>query len=175
MVTVYHEGATLIKKLDIKYMLTKDSNAQEGIGIYFGDLETAEGYGKNIVSTTIDKNKFWDSREDISKYSSTKKILDLFKILNKLDNEPLYNMITDWGIEIQEPRDVTQIDLLQLAKNMQGEEVRNFQITLAQEFGVVNFVKAWNKVFPNNLGTYNKELDFYAIINTKVTVQKYKI
>lgn len=172
MVDIYHGDDYNTKKIEIKHMMSKDSNNQEGIGIYFGTLDIANSYGKDIISATVNKKRFWGSRNSLSKHTNYKFILSLFKTLHKIDDEPLYYMATDWGIEISQPEDVTWIHLIELAKNMMSEEVRNFQIIISQQFGVINFVEAWNKVFPNNLGTYNKELNFYAIINPKVKVKQ---
>ena len=170
MVTIYHGDNYGTKKLDPKLM--NNGNNQEGIGVYFGTLEVAKNYGKNIVSVTVNKKRFWGSRNLMSKHTNNNNVLHLFEILHAIDNEPLYYMITDWGIDVSEPEDVTSEYLMELAKKMITDEVRNFQITMAQAFGVVDFVDAWNKVFSNNLGTYNKDLDFYAIINPKVKLTK---
>jgi len=152
-----------------------NGNNQEGIGIYFSNiLETAETYGKNIVSAEIEHKKFIDSRKSISDYVNISKIVKLFEYLHNTDNEPFYYLATDWGIEISEPEDVDKQVLLQLAKNMSTEEVRNFQITLAEEFGVVDFVEGWNKIIKIP-GTYQKQSDkeyWYAIIDTSIKVQK---
>jgi len=109
----------------------------------------------------------------MSKHTNFNMVQMLFSYLHKIDIEPLYYMATDWGIDISEPEEVNNSVLRQLAKNMMSEEVRNFQITMAQAFGVVDFVETWNNIFSDNLGTYNKELDFYAIINPKVKVKSY--
>ena len=46
-----------------------------------------------------------------------------------------------------------------------SEEVRYFQINMAENFGVETFVTTWNDVFPDNLGTYNKENDTKSSTN----------
>ena len=166
---IYHGDNFNTTKLDPKLM--NYGNNQEGIGIYFGTLETAQSYGKNIIQTTIDTKKFINSRESIGKYFKSK-IKDILFELHKIDNEPLYYDLTDWGVEIQEPEDVDIFLLGQLAHNIKDDEVRNFQIDMANKFGVQNFVKIWNKILPNIHGTYNKKLNFYAIINTKIKVEK---
>jgi hypothetical protein len=171
MIAIYHGDNYGTKKIEPKLMMTKNSNSQEGVGIYFGTLEVAQSYGKDIVKATVNKKRFWGSRNSLSKHTNYKFVLHLFRILHEIDNEPLYYMATDWGIEISEPEEVTIEVLKELAQHMIEEEVRNFQITMAQEFGVIDFVAAWNSVFSDNLGTYNKELDFYAIINPKVKLK----
>jgi len=174
MVQIYHGDNYGTTKIEPKRMMSKDSNNQEGIGIYFGTLDVAKDYGKDIITAKVNKRRFWGSRNSLSKHTNYKFILHLFKILFEIDNEPLYYMVTDWSIEISEPEDVTWMELKELAQNIMDDEVRNFQISMAQDYGVENFVKAWNRVFPDNLGTYNKENNFYAIINPKVKVTKYE-
>jgi len=56
MVTIYHGDNYGTKKLDPKLM--NNGNNQEGIGIYFGTLDVAEDYGKNIVQVTVNKKDF---------------------------------------------------------------------------------------------------------------------
>lgn len=174
MVQIYHGDNYNTKKIEIKNMMSKDSNNQEGIGIYFGTLDVAQDYGKYIVTAKVNKKRFWGSRNSLSKHTNYKFILKLFKILFEIDNEPLYYMVTDWGLEISEPEDVGHEELAFLAQKVMEEEVRNFQISMAQDYGVENFVEAWNKVFPDNFGTYNKENDFYTIINPKLKLTKHK-
>ena len=172
-VVTYHGDDFGTKKLEAKLM--NNGNNQEGIGIYFGSLTTAETYGKYVVKAEINHSKFIDSREDIGKYIKVDKIAKLFVHLHKLDGEPLYYMVTDWGIDgVVEPEDVEPQHLKELASKMLEEEVRNFQITLAEAFGVVDFVEAWNKIIKIP-GTYQKQGGdefWYAIIDTKIKVEK---
>ena len=174
MVRIYHGDNYGTTKIDPKMMMSDKSNNQEGVGIYFGTLDVAKDYGKDIITAKVNKKRFWGSRNSLSKHTNYRFILSLFKRLFEIDKEPLYYMVTDWGMEVSEPEDVTWKELRDLAQNMMDEEVRNFQISMAQEYGVEVFVKAWNRVFSDNLGTYNKENDFYAIINPKVKVTKYE-
>jgi hypothetical protein len=169
-VTVTYHGDNFgTKKLDAKLM--NNGNNQEGIGIYFGPLETAQGYGKNIIKTEVNPKNFIGSRDDVSKHIKKISILALLTELHRTDNEPFYYALTDWGKEIMEPEDVTRDDLMFLANVYKDEEVRNFQIDLAEKFGVTTFVEIWNRIFKNIHGTYNKDLDWYCIINTKQKVK----
>ena len=172
MVEIFHGDDYNTSKIESKNMMSKVSNNQEGIGIYFGSLDVAKDYGKNIIKATVNKRRFWGSRNDLSKHARRKSISALFRKLHEIDNEPLWYMCTDWGIEVYEPEDVTWEHLKYLSDKIMSDEVRNFQITMAQNFGVVNFVKVWNEIFPDNLGTYNKENDFYCVISPKVKVIK---
>jgi hypothetical protein len=170
-VITYHGGNTILNpSKDIKYLVTKNSNNQEGIGYYFGPIETAQMYGKKIVQTEVDPKNFIGSRDDVSKHFKKISVLMLLTELHNTDNEPLYFLLTDWGKEIMEPEDVTRGDLMFLAKHYLNDEVRDFQIDLADKFGVATFVEIWNRIFKNIHGTYNKDLDWYCIINTKQIV-----
>ena len=57
---------------------------------------------------------------------------------------------------------------------MTTEEVRNFQITMAQEFGVVDFVEAWNKIIkiPGTFQEQGGDEIWYAIIDTTINLKK---
>lgn len=173
MVEVYHGDNYDTTKIEIKNMMSKSSNNQEGIGIYFGSLDVAKDYGENIVKAKVNKKRFWGSRNILSKHARRNSVLSLFKKLHEIDNKPLWYMCTDWGIEVYNPEDVEHSHLRELADKMMSEEVRNFQITMAQNFGVEKFVPIWNDVFFDNLGTYSKENDFYCIISPKVKLTKY--
>jgi len=171
--TIYHGDNFGTKKLEPKLM--NNGNNQEGIGIYFGDLETAETYGSNIVTAEIDPKNYIDSRKDIGKYVKVNKITDILNDMIKADADAMYYMITDWGIEIAEPEDIEYGHLEFLADKMQNDEVRNFQVTLAETFGVQAFVESWNKHLPKIHGTFqpqNRDI-WYCVINTKVKVKSY--
>jgi len=174
-VITYHGDDFDTKKIEAKLMMTDGSNNQEGIGVYFGSLETAETYGKDIVSAKINPKNFVDSRKDIGKYIKISQMVDMLTDMWKSDEETMYYMITDWGLEISEPEDIEQEHMEYLANNMQSDEVRNFQITLAEQFGVVTFVDSWNTHCKNIHGTCQKQGGdevWYCIINTKIKLKK---
>lgn len=153
-------------------MMQDSSNVQEGIGIYFGSLETAKAYGSDIVYLEVDHSTFYNSRdfvEDIRSLNS--KVIKILMELYKVDNEAMYYLISDY-MEIYEVGDVEDHHIETLATYLSADEVRNFQVSLAQAFGVEKFVKVWNKVLPKNNGTYNKSDEFYAVINPKLKVKK---
>jgi hypothetical protein len=173
---VYHGDDFNTTKLEPKWMLHKDSNNQEGVGIYFSIRpETAKSYGKNIVAAEINHKNFIDSRSELGKINS-KKIVNLMKYLHSLDNEPLWYLLTDYGFEVYKPEDVEDWHFLELYKKMKTEHIRNFQIELAQKFNTEDFVKAWNK-FVKIDGTFQKQPNgdvWYAIINTDIKISKYR-
>lgn len=171
-ITVYHGDNYGTTKLLPEFM--NNGNNQEGIGIYFGSLETAKYYGKYIVSLEIQKKNFVNSRESMFKHLRNS-VFKILKELFKIDKESMWSLATDYGVEVYEPENLTLGDVKKLSNNMIDEEVRNFQITLAEYFGVDNFVKVWNKVLPNVYGTYypnSTNEDWYAVINTNLKVNK---
>ena len=169
--TIYHGDNFTTIKLSPKLM--NHGNNQEGVGIYFGSLDTAQVYGKNIISANINPKKFINSRDPIGKHFESK-IKNILFELHKTNNEPLYYDMTDWGIEVQEPEEVDIFLLGELAHKLKNEQVRNFQVDMANKFGVETFVKVWNKVLPNIHGTYQDQSNdtWYAVINTKIKVEK---
>jgi hypothetical protein len=178
-ITVYHGDNYGTKKLDPKLM--NNGNNQEGIGIYFGDYETAEKYGKFIVEAEINPKMFMDSRALISKYLSEQQIVKLLMSLpegigwKRKNKDDLYGLVTDYGVEVYEPEDLKSYHVHEAAELMKDEEVRNFQIILAETFGVERFVEKWNDIFPRRHGTYSKENNFYAIINTRIKVKQIEV
>ena len=167
---IYHGDNYGTTKLDPKLM--DNGNNEEGIGIYFSDdISVAESYGKFVSKIPVQKSSLVNSRGLVKKELLPFGIFRLLKYLNEKDNESMYYLITDW-IEIYEPKDITEEHLKTLSHKMGGDEVRNFQITLSQSFGVELFVKAWNEIFRKIYGTYNKDRGFYCIINTSLKMQK---
>ena len=75
MIKIYHGDNYNTNKLSPKLM--NSGNNQEGIGIYFGDLETAQFYGNNIVNIEINENNFNKNGWSFNSFS-------LFKSLNGL-------------------------------------------------------------------------------------------
>jgi hypothetical protein len=169
-IIVYHGDNFGTKSLVPKLM--NDGNNQEGIGIYFGSLNTAKDYGKDIVSASINHARFIPSREPIGDFVNTKLIYKLLLEMYKIDKEEMYYLITDY-VEVAEPEDLTKYHIDDLANIMIHEQVRNFQITLANIFGVTNFVVQWNKIIKID-GTYHNRgsENWYAIINTNIKLNK---
>jgi hypothetical protein len=169
-ITIYHGSDHILHMHDHKYMNTFSSNNQEGIGYYFGDLDTAKSYGDKIFSTTIDNSNFINSRGYVSELLDVNKLIILFQELNKLDSSVFVTDLQDWGIEITDSNDVTDKHLQILALHQQDQEIRNFQIDLCEKFGNVNFIDTWNSTFPDIKGTFNDEINFYCIIDTDTIV-----
>lgn len=110
----------------------------------------------------------------IGKAISIKTISDILLDMLNSNLEEMYYMVTDYGVEVSKPEDIQSKHILMLSKLLTGEQVRNFQIELAEKFGVVEFVKSWNK-HTNIDGTYNKNTDdeiWFAIINNNIPVTK---
>lgn len=173
-VRIYHGDNFNTTKLDPKLM--NNGNNQEGIGIYFSDIKsTAEKYGRDVVYLDIDKKKFIPSRN----YVDTLKKSDLIKLLTALydsDNEAFYYFISDY-IEVHEVSDVNNDHIRKMVDILSNEQIRNFQIELANNFGVVIFVNIWNKIFKNIHGTYNNNNSneiWYCVINDKLKLTKEK-
>jgi len=175
-ITVYHGGNNYATDILPKYMLTDDSNAQEGVGIYFGEqLKTAQIYGPKIVSLTIDKNRFIDAREDALKNISirTWKKIGQYMFENG-DREELYYAVSDW-MEVVEPEDLEDWMVDEFIEKAVDGEIRNVQIQLA-EIDLDAFVEGWNKYVKNYDGTYQKQGKngdtFYAVIKTSLIPTK---
>lgn len=165
-ITVYHGdnyGTTTMNPKLMNY-----GNNQEGIGIYFGTLDTAHGYGDKIVSTVIDTANFLNSRTVTADKLLMDKLTTLIQELNK-HNSDFWYLFTDFGMDVEQDT-VEKHHCNELALALGDDELRNMQITLAERSNVELFVQLWNKIFPNVHGLYNDE--FYAIINTNYKLSK---
>jgi hypothetical protein len=143
-----------------------EGNQQEGPGIYFGDLKTAESYGKYIWKTVkpVNQKDFLKSRASVSSQRGFYKHLPKFlRRLWKKDPEPMFYELSNW-VEIQEPEDIKNYHFDLLAEKLKYEEVRNFLITYADLYSGKDFLEAFNFVYPRIKGTYNPELNFYAFL-----------
>ena len=168
---IYHGDNFGTTKLDPKKM--NMGNNQEGIGIYFASkLSFAEFYGKKLISIDIDPKNFIDSRSTVKKEIPLNKLIKIYLDLWKSDNEAMYYMVTDWGVELSEPEDVTEEHVKALVKTQAGNEVRNLQIELVEAFDVETFVESWNKHLPNIHGTIQNNEGIWCVINTKYKVNK---
>jgi len=175
--TIYHGDNFGTSKLEPKLM--NNGNNELGIGIYFGNRDTADSYGKYIISTEINPKKFVEARDDASKHIKKDKLVKLLRELHNMDDEPLYYAITDYGIEV-EPDEVEDIHLDMLAGYMLEEEMRNLQIDLAQKFSnyLIEFVKEWNRIIKIDGTKMDRggEIGFwFCIINPKYKVTKVQL
>jgi hypothetical protein len=162
---IYHGDSFGLTQINNNYsrMYGKDSNVQEGIGIYFSkSLDVAQGYGKKVVKTTVDVIKLLPSRADVSSKIPLPKVVMLLKEIANSYNE-FWMMFTDYGFEVESNKEITDKMYSSIAKTMSNNEIRNFQIELVQASNTQVFVDAWLKVI-KKYGTYNKELGFYALM-----------
>lgn len=169
--TIYHGDNHNTRKLDPKLM--KNGNNQEGVGIYFSDdIDVAKFYGKDVISIDINEKDFVNSRGPISVVGRNK-IINMMLDLRKIDDEEFYYYITDWGVELSEPEDVTDDMIADLYPYMKDEEVRNWQIDMGEKFGVEDFVRIWNKHCKIK-GTYFYQGDnnWYAVIDPSFKIKK---
>jgi hypothetical protein len=169
-VTVYHGSSVKFNKISPKHMLTKDSNAQEGVGIYFGSYETAETYGKHIMKIDLDPKYFIDSYSQIGKHVKFNDLVKICKDMYNSDKESMFYKISDW-VYVEEPEDIEDYHIDEFANEMRDEMIRNFTVDFAESFGVENFVKSWNKHVSYIHGTHEKNLGFYSVMNTKYKVE----
>ena len=164
-ITLYHGDNHGTRFINPKRMMTDNSNNQEGVGIYFSpDIEVAKSYGKFIVSCEVNPDSFVEARKTVRQTRKIKnKLSKMFKAFHKIDPEGIWYMMTDYGIDLSEPEDIKSYHFDDLVQLMLDEEIRNLQITLVEYYDVETFVKVWNSIYTDITGTYNKELDFYAI------------
>ena len=172
MVEVYHGDDYNTRSLEPRLM--NNGNNQEGVGIYFSDrLETTRAYGRNIVKTYINMNKFVESRKPVSVINSSS-IVTLLRDMSKVDKEAMFYIATDYGIYLEEPDDLGFYHIEELYSYLKNEEIRNFQTMLAGAFGVENFVKSWNKwvKIDGTWNFHNSSERWFAIINPSIKVER---
>lgn len=168
--TLYHGDHFGTTQLDPNWMFHSDSNNQEGIGIYFSpDINVAKTYGPKISSISRQGLKIVESRSIAVDYINLAQAARFTEILNNA-NEDFWYVYSDYGIEVAEPEDVEDHHHMQLQEMMLREEIRNWQIEMAQLSDNIDvYVKAWNQIFDID-GLYENESQFYSIINTEVKV-----
>ena len=168
MIKIFHGDNYDTKKINVALM--NNGNNQEWVGIYFSnELKDAENYGQDVISVLIDEDNFINSRACIATIWK-EKIKKIFNSLLVLDQNAFYYFITDYGVEIHEPKNISKKHIEDLAQLIEGEEVRNFQIDLANRFGVDQFVNIWNKTTKID-GTKQKQPNgatWYSVINPKI-------
>jgi len=169
-ITVYHGSNKKFNKIEPSYMLMDGSNAQEGVGIYFGDYSTAETYGDYIMSVQLDTNNFVDSYSLIGDNIKTRDLTKLCKDMYKANPEEFFYKVSDW-IPIQEIEDVTDSVISEFASTQTDEMIRYFTADFAMTFGIDVFIKSWNKHIKYVHGTFNKQLGFYAVMNTNYKLE----
>jgi hypothetical protein len=157
--TVYHGDDYSTTKIDVSRMDT--GNNQVGIGVYFGTLETAKTYGKNIISIDINPKNFKDGFKSIDEITNMKSIINLLTFIEKGD-KGFKRIHEDFGTE--------SVD--ELAYMLGASEARNFQIEVSEYSSTKIFVAAWNKTMKNIHGLFEKQTGFYSVINTNYKVKK---
>lgn len=154
--------------------LMNNGNNQEGIGIYFSDNpETAEFYGSNTIKAYVDTSRLVDSRESMDVVGRWD-VLSILKDMAREDEEEMFYLLTDYGVFLQEPEDMVESHIEEVVPMLMNEEVRNFQITMAQTFGVEAFVASWNRNTDID-GAYHQQFGgdtWIAIINPNIRVEK---
>ena len=165
-VVAYHGDNFGLTEVNGNYsrMYSKNSNVQEGIGIYFStNRETAKGYGSKVAKTTINTNKLLPSRSPIGRVVNKVAGINLLKELNK-NSEEFWMILTDYGYEVEDSKEATRY-LPMLWEQIKEEQVRNVQIELLQacKEDTKLFVEAWLKT-TRKYGTYNKDIQFYALM-----------
>lgn len=146
-----------------------------GVGIYFTtNIKTASTYGANIIETMVNPARFINSTQPVSKAGSG--YLSLLLELKKTAAEGMYYYVTDFGMEVSEPEDITDAHIRQLYNKIKPQQLRHSQQEIVDNVGVEKFVAAWNKTMnydglkePKPAGEM-----FYVIINPKLKVTPVK-
>jgi hypothetical protein len=161
---LYH--GTNYKGNPFKKMRIGEGNMQEGPGIYFSTYNVAKDYGKYVYKTKkpITLRGFIESRKLVKTQKNLyNKLPNFIEEFAKIDKEEMFYEISNY-IEIYEPDDIQPYHFTELAKKYGSEQVRNLLITYVQIFGEQNFLKIFDKIYPNIKGLYNKELNFFALL-----------
>ena len=171
---IYHGDAHKLSALNIKSMFHESGNFQEGVGIYFGDLKTAETYGKYVYKAVIDKKRFVNSRKSMHEVKiNADKIYKMLLKLWKFNIEEFFYFLSDY-VYAENADDITGKHLKELSGYLVDEEVRNFQISLAEIFGPEKFVPVWNDItkIDGTFYRHNDSEDWFAVINPKIKIIK---
>ena len=167
---LYHGDDYGTTALNPQWMMHGTSNNQEGVGIYFSpDIEVAKSYGSKISSISATGLRIANSRSPLRKAIPKKSAIQLMIYLNEVNDEFWYK-VSDY-VEVTGPEDINEYHFRQLYDMMQQQEIRDWQIEMAQASSTIDLVEGWNKFIPLD-GLYESDSQFYAIINTKIPVTK---
>lgn len=167
---LYHGDDYGTTALNPKWMMHGMSNNQEGVGIYFSpDIEVAKTYGSKISSISTAGLRIVNSRMSLQKAIPKQSAINLMKYLNEV-NEEFWYKVSDY-VEVTGPEDVQDYHFSILYDMMKQQEIRDWQIELAQGSSTEDLVEGWNKFIPLD-GLYETDSQFYAIINTTIKVDR---
>lgn len=167
--TLYHGDEYGTEKIEAKRMM--GGNSQEGPGIYFTeDEKVARMYGKHIAEIEVDPKSFLNAREYAGEQIPQRKLVKLFKELSRRGEggDQMVGLMNDYGYEVYDSENIPDSVFEGLVITMKGEELRNMQVELAQRFGTEEFVGAWQKTLPENIGNYAESTGFYSVISSNV-------
>lgn len=169
-VTVFYGSVnnidTLKQPILFNQMRNKKFDEQKGVGLFFStNIDEAKRMGPHINEYIINTNNYINAGLKISELGEVK-VVNLLKHLHNIDKEHLYYLIIDYGYEISDPEDMTDIDISNLYKLIKDDEIAGFQVSMVNMFGIEIFVDAWLKHIKLN-GVYNEMVDghkWYAIM-----------
>ncbi len=160
LLTIYHGDNHKTTKLDPALM--NQGNNQVGIGIYFGSLEIAKTYGKDIISIDINPKDFEDGHDYASDILNKKSAVAMMDYIQK-NSKRFQILFDDYGVDNND----------ELYDMLAEDELRNFQLGLVEYSDTKTVVKAWNKFIKID-GLYEKSSGFYSVINPKYKVTQVK-
>lgn len=163
---LYHGDDFGTTNLTIGLMMHERSNNQEGVGIYFSpDIEVAKSYGSKVSQISTRGLKFINSRLPVRRAVGEFGMVRLMKYLNKVNDEFWY-LLSDY-VEVSDQGEVRDYHFSEIYRMVGTEEIRNFQIELAQASSVKDLVEGWNRYIKID-GLYEPVSQFYSVINYNV-------
>lgn len=170
-VTVFH--GTKYNTTFINPAHMNNSANEYGVGIYFADdIETAKRYGNNIITAEVNPSRFIHPKTPVSRVGPG--YLKLLMELKRTSLEGIFYAVTDYGVEIGEPEEVTDAHIRHLLKKIGPQRISHNQQEITDYVGVENYVKAWNNTLKlDGLAEKRRSGEtFYVIINPKIKVKK---
>lgn len=163
---VYHGDNFGTTVLQPKYMMHSASNNQEGVGIYFTpDINVALTYGPKISKISIANLNIKNSRATVKNTIPKANALKLLQYLHTVNNEFWYH-ISDYA-EVSDRNMVRNQHFNTMLASAGEQELRNWQIELAQASTPTDLISGWNKYIKIS-GLYEPVSQFYSIIDTSV-------
>jgi len=167
---LYHGDDYGTTALNPQWMMHRESNNQEGIGIYFSpDINIAKSYGNKISKIDADGLRIVNSRMPVENVINERDAINLLKYIFENDEDFWYK-ISDY-IEVTGPEDVSDYHFQELFQMMEGQEIRNWQSEIAMATDITVFVTGWNKFIPID-GLYEQRTKHHSIINTNIKVER---
>jgi len=90
----------------------------------------------------------------VGDHFSKSSVYRFLKELHDIDSTIMYNFLVDYGMDESVQHYIGNYvkSIKRIVEFLLYSEIRNFQLDIAERFGVINFVICWNRIFSDVKG-----------------------